>query len=102
MEEVVTSVKRGRPRKYATSALAKQAEREYNKQYYEKHKKDMIKSIIESAKKNPNYKVWKKKYYEKNKDEIKKYLKRYKENKKLYLKDKLYNIVCQEEEKQNV
>ena len=49
MEEVVTSVKRGRPRKYETREIAKQAEKEYNRQYYEKHKKDMIKSIIESA-----------------------------------------------------
>ena len=43
---------------------------------------------VESAKKNPNYKVWKKKYYENNKDKISDKIKEYYENNKEKIHDK--------------
>ena len=69
--ETLIIKKRGRPRKYESSDMAKQAEREYNKKYYQQHKKEMIQSISESrAKRKDEIKEYKRQYYQQHKQEM--------------------------------
>lgn len=57
---------------------------EYNKEYYKKHKKEMLENREKWLENNPN---WKKEYYEKNKEKILKNNKEWqKNNKKQFIK----------------